>query len=418
MGGASFSVTAAPVPNVGDLLSLNVNAIDNCTKPDLRAGRVVAVTNKAIVVADTANPAYGFSDAEYRSFGVTFDTLIDPVNTAAFGTPADFDDNGGHSILFFTRAVNAMTPRGSGSVVLGLFNGRDILPKTSCAGSNVAKMFYLLVPDSAGSVSDARSKGIVTTVTNGTIAHEYQHLINATRRMYVNGAGNSMEEYWLNEGLSHIAEELNYFASARLQPRTNLDAAALAPSIANGTFQTYMANNFARYRRYLQSPETQSPTGSDPFDDDLPTRGAAWAFLRYAADHQPGSNGDGSFWFKLVNGTSTGIANLTAALGTSPTQMLRDWSIAVYLDDTSTGIDSRFQQTSWNLRSALPAGGFTFALFTRALSDGTSFPVTLAGGGTVFERFAVPAGQDALLAVTSLGQPLLPTIALSLVRVR
>jgi hypothetical protein len=179
-----------------------------------------------------------------------------------------------------------------------------------------------------------------------------------------------------------------------------------------------MANNFSRYRRYLQSTESQSPMGSDPFDDDLPTRGAGWAFLRYAADHQPGSNGDGTFWFKLVNGTNTGVANLAAALGTSPTPMLREISIAVYLDDTNSGIDSRFQQTSWNLRSALPAGGFTFALFTRTLNDGTSFPVTLAGGGTVYERFAVQAGQDALLAITSLGQQLLPAIQLSLVRVR
>ena len=43
-------------------------------------GKVVAITDKAIVVADTANPAGGFTDAEYRSIGVTFDTLVDPVD--------------------------------------------------------------------------------------------------------------------------------------------------------------------------------------------------------------------------------------------------------------------------------------------------------------------------------------------------
>ena len=418
-GRASYSLsTVSAVPAEGELMALNVNVLDGCGKADLRTGRVVAVTNKAIIVADTANPAGGFTDTEYRSFGVTFDTLIDPVNTAAFGAPADFDETGGRSVMFFTRAINALTPRGSGSVVLGLFFGRDILPKSSCASSNFAKMFYLLVPDSAGVASDARSKGLVTTITNGTIAHEYQHLINSTRRMYVNNAVGTTEEHWLNEGLSHIAEELNYFAAAKLQPRSNLDAAALAPSIANGTFQTYLAQNFSRYRRYLQTTETQSPTGSDPFDDDLPTRGGAWSFLRYVADHQASTTGDGTLWFRLANASTTGLANLSAALGTATAPLLRDWATSVYIDDTGTGVDPRYQQPSWNFRSAMPAGGFSFALFTRTLSDGTSIPVTLTGGGTAFKRFAVAAGQDALLSVTSVGQPIPPTMQLSLVRIR
>jgi hypothetical protein len=413
----SFSVVAQ-APEVGDLLAFNVNALEGCARADARTGRIVAITNKAIVVADTANPPGGFTDADYRSFGVTFDTLVHSVDAAAFGAPADFDENGGRSVLFFTRAVNALTPRGSGSVVLGFFYGRDILPKTTCAASNFTKMFYLLVPDPDGVASDARSIGVVKTVTNGTIAHEYQHLINASRRMYINNAVGTTEEVWLNEGLSHIAEELNYLASARLQTRANLDAAGVAPSIANGTFQTFQANNLSRFRRYLQTTETQSPTGSDPFDDDLPTRGGAWSFLRYVADHQPGINNDGDLWFKLVNSTNTGLANLTAALGANPRAMLRDWSLAILLDDTGLTLDPRFQHLSWNFRSAMPAGGFTYALASRALSDGATTTATIAGGGTSYQRFAVSAGQDALITITSTGQPVPSAIQLALVRIR
>ena len=412
----SFSASAQ-APEVGDLLSFNVNALEGCARADLRTGRIVAITTSAIVVADTANPAGGFTDADYRSFGVTFDTLMHPVDVAAFGAPADFDESGGRSVLFFTRAVNALTPRGSGSVVLGFFYGRDILPKTTCAASNFTKMFYLLVPDPDGVASDPRSIGIVKTVTNGTIAHEYQHLINATRRMYINNAASATEEVWMNEGLSHIAEELNYLAAAHLQPRANLDAAAVAPSIANGTFGTFQANNLSRFRRYLQNTETQSPTGSDPFDDDLPTRGGAWSFLRYVADHQPGT-GDGDLWFKLTNSTSTGLANLTSAMGTNPKPLLRDWSLGILLDDTGPAIDARFQNPSWNYRSAMPAGGFTYALASRTLNDGGTTTATIAGGGTSYQRFAVSAGQDALLTITSTGQPIPATIQLALVRVR
>ena len=111
---------AAAVPVVGDLLNLNVNARDFCANPDLRTGRVAAVTDKAIVVSDTANPPGGFTDADYRSIGVTFDTLIDPVDRGAFGAVTDIDNNG-HVILFFTRAVNEATAAGSSSVVLGYF---------------------------------------------------------------------------------------------------------------------------------------------------------------------------------------------------------------------------------------------------------------------------------------------------------
>ena len=73
-----------------------------------------------------------------------------------------------------------------------------------------------------------RSKAQVVTFTNGTVAHEYQHLINASRRMYVNGVGPNFEEKWLDEGLAHIAEELNFFRVAGLgaanEPRRDGDS--------------------------------------------------------------------------------------------------------------------------------------------------------------------------------------------------
>ncbi len=92
---------------------------------------------------------------------MTFDTLVDPVDRAAFGTPSDIDNNG-HVILFFTRAVNELTPPGALGVTLGFFFPRDLYPKTAapgpCAGSNVAEMFYLLVPDTGGVVNGTNGR--------------------------------------------------------------------------------------------------------------------------------------------------------------------------------------------------------------------------------------------------------------------
>ena len=420
---AASAATAPVVPTVGDLIKLNVNALDFCDSADYRDARVVAITDKAIVVADVANPAGGFTDAEYRSMGVTFDTLVDPVDRAAFGDVTDIDNNG-HVILFFTRAVNELTPSGASSVVLGFFYSRDLLPKTAapgpCSGSNVAEMFYLMVPDTGGVVnSNKRSKSSVVSFSNGTVAHEYQHLINASRRLYVNGAGNVTEEKWLDEGLAHVAEELNFFRAAALAPRGNLDSTAFADPKVAAAYSTFEANNFKRYSTYLQQTETQAPIGLDSFDDDLQTRGAAWDFLRYAADHLPLGQED-AFWFKLVNSKTSGIANLTNALGAPPSSLLRDWAISVYMDDKAPNVDLRFQQPSWNLRSALIAGGVStiFPLVGRTLADNTTSSFTLLGNGVSFLRFSVPNGQDALLTVMSNGQPLPATVLLSFVRVR
>ena len=417
------SAVATVVPAVGDMIRLNVNAADFCDSADHRDARVVAVTDKAIVVADMANPAGGFTDDEYRSMGVTFDTLVDPVDRAAFGDVTDIDNNG-HVILFFTRAVNELTPAGASSVVLGFFYSRDLLPKTAapgpCSGSNVAEMFYLMVPDTGGVVnSNKRSKASVVSFSNGTVAHEYQHLINASRRLYVNGAGNVTEEKWLDEGLAHVAEELNFFRAAARAPRGNLDSSAFADPKVAAAYSTFEENNFKRYGTYLQQTETQAPIGLDSFDDDLQTRGAAWDFLRYAADHLPLGQ-ENAFWFTLVNSKTSGIANLTNALGAPPSSMLRDWAISVYLDDKAPNVDRRFLQPSWNLRSALIAGGVStiFPLVGRTLSDNVTSSFTLLGNGVSFLRFSVPNGQDALLTVTSNGQPLPPTVLLSFVRVR
>ena len=60
------------------------------------------------------------------------------------------------------------------------------------------------------------------TSTTAVIAHEFQHLINAGRRMYVNNALD-FEDTWLDEGLAHVAEELLFYREAGLRPKGNID---------------------------------------------------------------------------------------------------------------------------------------------------------------------------------------------------
>jgi hypothetical protein len=110
---------------------------------------------------------------------LAFDTLVAPVNELAFGTPTDIDHNG-RVVIFFTRAVNELTPSGAAFYYGGFFHPRDLLPRrrdgvTYCEGSNEGEMFYMFVPDPDGVVNgNIRRRGFVDSVTVGTIAHEYE----------------------------------------------------------------------------------------------------------------------------------------------------------------------------------------------------------------------------------------------------
>lgn len=427
VGGATATQSAqAALPNVGDLIKLNADAQNFCADPkasDLRTARVVAITNRAIVVADTANPVGGFTDEEYRSIGVTFDTLVDPRDRKAFGDPSDIDGNG-HVIMFFTRAVNELTQPNASAVFLGYTYQRDLYPKTGplglCPGSNVAEMFYLLVPDTSGIINgNKRSKADVVSFTLGTVAHEYQHLINASRRLYVNKFGAAFEERWLDEGLAHIAEDINFWKSSGQTPGHNLDVSLFQNPSLTSAYNTFELFNQRRYQQYLSRTENQSPIGLDATDDDLQTRGAIWNFLRYAADRLGPANED-AFWFKLVNDSITGRANLSAALGTDLGPWLRDWAISVFMDDNAPNVDARFTQPSLNLRSIITNNGTSVAypLVTRVLSDNLTTTLLLAADGVSFLRFSVANGQEALLTVTSSGQPLPASVPLAVVRVK
>jgi hypothetical protein len=433
--GARDGVAASMQPKVakvGDILRLNSNPLSACENPDSRVGRVAAVGSKSIIVADTANPAGGYTDAEYASIAATFDTLIYPMGTEAFGTPTDISGYG-KIILFYTRAVNALTPPSSGFVIGGFFFARDLYPKTArnnlpaCPASNEAEMFYLLVPDPSGSInSNPRSKAQVTQLNIGTIAHEFQHLINSSRRLYVNTGGAVAEETWLDEGISHVAEELLYLRLAGYTSRQNLTLQDVAGTTARNTiFSNYGIQNFGRLYDYLRNPETNSPYAQN---DSLATRGAIWSFLRYAAARE-GAAGEAQFLRRIVNSTTSGLTNLASAIPSNQlADYLRDWSISNIADDYSAEVmatlGSQYINPAWNFRSIFPGlrvGGQplgTYPLSTRTLFSNIPQRITLPGGATSYIRFSVAAAKEGVVSLSSNGGALPTTARVAVVRLR
>src|SRR5205807_1886684 len=111
------------------------------------------------------------------------------------------------------------------------------------------------------------------------LAHELQHIINSSRRLYVTTAI-AFEDKWLDESLAHVAEELLFYKDGGLTSRMNLDAPILrSTQRINSAFNVDMSGNTTRYRIYLQSPSLNSPYAAN---DSLATRGGGWSFVRYS----------------------------------------------------------------------------------------------------------------------------------------
>jgi len=413
-------ITQNVVPAVGDLMDLNTNT--SCSgSPVVRTGMVRSVKNHLIIVSDTSNPAGGFTTAQYDSIALEFDTLAWPADSANFGAPTDVDGNG-HVVAFFTRAVNELSPPASSSVTLGFFASKDVFsndPVEGCSNSNMGEMFYMLVPDPTGAVnSNVRTVPFVRGNTTGTLGHEFQHMINAFRRAYVTGA-TSFEQGFLNEGLSHVAEELMFYrASVGLAPRQNIVVGNLTtgPNASRrvAAFNTYANQNFGRLRGWLQRPDTTGAFKNNA--NSLAVRGAIWAFLRYSADRVNGD--DQTFWYNMVNSNLEGKANIQNAIGTNPDLWLRDWTASMYADDNAFGVAPAYQNPSWSYRSMYTALNGSYQLVPRPLTNNTGLTLTYsAGGGTAYTRFGVPQGGFATVTGYQAGNTI-PTSPYALIVVR
>ncbi|MBL0938830.1 MAG: Ig-like domain-containing protein [Gemmatimonadaceae bacterium] len=430
---SQFRASAVAEAKVGDVLRLNVNANNACSNADMRNARVAAVGTRALIASDNDNPTGGYTDAEYQSILATFDTLVYPLDTTAFGAPSNISQYG-KIILLYTRAVNALTPSGASFTIGGFFYARDLYPKTArnnvpaCAASNENEMFYLLTPDPNGSVnSNRRTKDEVTLLNLNTIAHELQHLINSSRRLYVNTGAALNEQTWLDEGLSHIAEELLYLRVSGFTTRQNLNLTDVGGStLRSDQFRNYASQNFSRFFNFLIAPETNSPYAPN---DSLATRGATWNFLRFAAGRH-GASGESAFLRALVNSPTTGVANLQGVLsGGQFADYLRDWAVSLIADDFSTAttaaLSTSYINPTWNFRSIFPGLRFgsgaalgVYPIAARSLTSSAPQRIRLAGGTSSYVRFAIPSGQRAVVSAGSNGGEPANVLRYSLVRLR
>ena len=327
------------------------------------------IGNNVLLYFDVGSPTNGFTDADIQAFGDLFDKTLYPLGVRTFGVESDIDNNG-HIAVLFTPYVNALTPAGTcatSGYVTGYFFGFDLDSRSS--NSNKGEVFYALTPDPSGLRSCAHSIADVKRIVPPTFIHEFQHMISFNQHVLVRGG--SDEDIWLNEGLSHIAEEVasrHYEAKCAgvTTPPCRSNPTALFPDSSVG----FISGNLLDAYAYLRGSDTVSVTTFRAYGE-LEERGAAWLFLRWLGDQK-----DSTIYGRLVQTSKTSVRNIEDKSRESFASLFGDFAIATYTDSlpgvARTAIPARYRFTSRNFRKIY---GTIYALNPGLLP--APYPITL-----------------------------------------
>lgn len=336
---------APPVVGVKDTFLVCGNTTCTSFKSVIATAKYVGP--KGAIFLDDVVPAGGFTQADIDTLGVLFDGGIAgaapnmyEIDTTAFGRESDIDGNG-KVIFLLTDAVNDLSGSCSnGSIILGFFYGGDLLPKSAGnPGSNEAEIFYGLVPKTGGSC------GVSVSFVKQQIApvfiHEFQHMISYNQHVLVHGGVNA-EAVWLNEGLSHFAEELG----------GRILGNGPGQGSASSRLVQFAISDLLNADDYLLDPEAHFLITPSSSTGTLEERGANWLFVRWLADHYAADSNGTSLTRQLVGTALVGSTNVQAATGASMSELIPLWQLANYLDNLPgfAPADPRLQYPSWDFR--------------------------------------------------------------------
>lgn len=136
------------------------------------------------------------SSQDAAKLGTEFDNNIRPVIQQYFGNESDVDGDGKVNILCYDIQDGFY---GYGGFIGGYFYGGDLFNQLH---SNQSEIFYI---DTYPLMGMSSTKDV--TASYETLAHEYQHMVNFNRNVFVEGTYTQMD-VWLDEALSMAAEQI------------------------------------------------------------------------------------------------------------------------------------------------------------------------------------------------------------------
>ena len=267
-------------------------------------------------------PYMALSASDISRFAASFDDEIYPKDTAAFGSePTPGVDNDARVYILFTKNVNYQTAAGYFDSTnqlkqsyLDASSSYNINSNGEKYYSNEKEMFYMAAPKQSSQGQNYQVN------TLGVLAHEFQHMINWNQHNSLNP--NALEESWLNEGLSQVAQDICGYG------------------YQYGTLAFIMDP-------FLRSPESYSLT---KFQFGLGYYGYSYLFTRYLIDR-------GAVPQNLVKTSNIGKNNAEteikrAGLASSFDDFFEDFIAALYLSNTGITGDARYNFKSVNIRAA------------------------------------------------------------------
>lgn len=274
-------------------------------------GEVRCVGSNVIFYVDTSVPDSVLPSADVTTLCNEFDTVA-ASEQAMLGSTSDINSDGKFAVLM-TKQINRLGALGGG-IITGYFYASDLYSRSSSNPvSNEREIIYTMVPDPQGQYGTAISNEFaMSNLLPAVLPHELQHAISYNQHVLINGG--SPEENWLNEGMSHLVEDL----------------------------MGYGVENPSRYAMFLASPSTYGlVTQSSP---NLMERGAAYLFMRFL--YEQASSGS-AFLAALENTSERGVANLEAAFGGADnfnefSEFMARFTIALVMTDRGISSDSRY----------------------------------------------------------------------------
>ncbi len=416
-GGALRRGAVQAVPIIlGEQRSFKVCRTTACTGFTNVLSTARYVGSKGAIFVDDTIPAGGYTQIEVDSLGQLFDQHLYAIDTTAFGRESDLDANG-VVIILLTDRVNALSPNcvRTGSVILGYFFSLDL---TNDPDSNGGEIFYSMVPDP--SVPACFSKSFAHGKIGPTFIHEFQHMISFNRHVLLGGG--AAEEVWLNEGLSHFAEELG----GRLVPG--------AFCTQGNCLNQFAAGDVRNAFEYLLGPHNYFTIIPGNSNGTLPQRGAVWLFVRWLADRSPtDSLLGGDITRRLLRADQpgglalTGGSNVVQAAqlfqgGVNLATLLGQWHLANWAEQVAgfTEPSARLRYKSWDLQAAfgqLFPG--PYPLFPDSTA-GTAYQVsgTLRGGSGRYLRVVQAVNDEGVALGLTTGNSAAVAPRFAVVRLR
>lgn len=285
---------------------------------------VRCVGSNVIFYVDTAVSSDVLPAADVTTLCQEFDSVAGAEQTL-LGEISDLDNNGKLKVVM-TKQINRLGALGGG-IITGYFYAADLYVRSeSNPVSNYGEVIYTMVPDPNGQYGTTISRDFaMSNLLPAVLPHELQHAISYNQHVFVNGG--SPEENWLNEGMSHLVEDV----------------------------MGYGNENPSRYAMYLSSPSTYGVvTQGSP---NLMERGGVYLFLRFLYEQAS----DGNAFMRALSDTSLrGVANLEAAFGGSQdfnefSEFLARWVVALAMTDRGISQDTRY---TYRARSQHATGNY------------------------------------------------------------